>query len=132
MVLSPIGISSVQLKKTFREWMKEAYIVLNYVILFLELHMPKVVLMAAAMLCIYDKCALFFLIAILVVLAFTIGKGMMTVAIYGSSIFVSLVLLARMVYQIEYIEHDMWNVTCEVKVSQIKRNHLMCKTFSAR
>lgn len=107
-------LSTLQLRKSFEEWMKEAYVVMNYVILFLELHMPRIVLIAAALLCVYDKCGLFFFIALLVVVAFTIGKKVIPTAIYISSIFVSIVLLARMVYQIEYIEHDMWNVTCDV------------------
>lgn len=110
-------MSSINVKRTFETYWKKANKIFELVILFLELHMAKIVLLAAVFLCIYDKCGLFFGVSLIIVLAFTIGGGMQTFAILATSIFVSLVLLARMVYQIDYIRHEMWNVTCDVHFS---------------
>lgn len=79
--------------------------------------MTKFVLIFLMLLCIYDKCALYFILVVLVVLACILGRPMQVFAIYASSVFVSLMLLARMVYQIDYIEPGNWNVSCVVSYS---------------
>lgn len=76
--------------------------------------MPKFVLLLLMLLCVYDHCALYFVLIILIVLACTLGRPLQIFAIYSSSVFVSLMLLARMIYQIKYIEPGKWNVTCIV------------------
>lgn len=74
--------------------------------------MPKIVLFVAMLVCIYDKCALYLVIVILISVSFVFGRPVQTFAIYISSILVSILLLARMIYQIQYIEHDKWKVIC--------------------
>ncbi|XP_063932118.1 piezo-type mechanosensitive ion channel component isoform X3 [Zophobas morio] len=87
---------------------------INLAFLFLELHMPKFVIFFLMLVCIYDKSALYLFLVFLIVLACAFGRPMQTFAIYTSSIFVSLMLLARMIYQTDYIDPKNWNVTCEV------------------
>ena len=91
---------------------------INLAFLFLELHMPKFVIFFLMLVCIYDKSALYLFLVFLIVLACAFGRPMQTFAIYTSSIFVSLMLLARMIYQTDYIDPKNWNVTCEVRVGE--------------
>lgn len=111
-----LDVSMNQLQQTYKYWLRKLHRVKNLVYLFLELHMPKFVLLMAMLLCVYDKCAMHFVIVVLVALAFTFGRPMQVFAIYSSSVLVSVLLLARMVYQIQYIKHDIWNVTCVSKL----------------
>ncbi|XP_044268088.1 piezo-type mechanosensitive ion channel component-like isoform X7 [Tribolium madens] len=95
----------------------------NLIFLFLELHMPKFVVLFLMLVCIYDKCALYFILVLLIVLACAFGRPMQIFAIYTSSIFVSVMLLARMIYQTDYINPGNWNVTCEMQNnSKIENN----------
>ncbi|XP_008193841.1 piezo-type mechanosensitive ion channel component isoform X22 [Tribolium castaneum] len=87
----------------------------NLIFLFLELHMPKFVVLFLMLVCIYDKCALYFILVLLLVLACAFGRPMQIFAIYTSSVFVSVMLLARMIYQTDYINPGNWNVTCEMQ-----------------
>lgn len=101
-----------QLQVAYKHWLKKFLHFKNLTFLFLELHMPKIVLLMAMLVCVYDKCAMHFVIVVLIALAFTFGRSVQVFCIYSSSALVSVLLLARMVYQIQYIEHDRWNGTC--------------------
>lgn len=113
-------MSKSQLRAKFKYFMLKLQHVINLIYLFLELHMPKIVLFFAMLLSVYDKCALYIIIIILISISFVFGRPVHTFAIYISSVLVSLLLLARMIYQIEYIEHDRWNVTCVSEFNQTK------------
>ncbi|XP_068903610.1 piezo-type mechanosensitive ion channel component isoform X7 [Tenebrio molitor] len=104
-------------------WMKRFHYAMNLIYLFLELHMPKFVIFFLMLVCINDKCSIYFILVILIVLGCTIGRPMQIFAIYISSVFVSLMLLARMIYQTKYIDPGNWNVTCLMQnTSQIENN----------
>ncbi|XP_049822868.1 piezo-type mechanosensitive ion channel component isoform X3 [Aethina tumida] len=85
---------------------------IDVLFVFMEIHMPKIVIFMAMLLCVYDKCALYLLVIVLIVLALTFGRPMMVISIFATSCFASVLLLSRMIYQIQYIEPDVWNVTC--------------------
>lgn len=108
----PLDISTAHLQLKANQILKKVQRVINLIYLCFELHMPKIVLFVAMLVCIYDKCALYMVIVILIALSFIFGRPISTFAIYISSILVSILLLARMIYQIQYIEHDKWKVTC--------------------
>lgn len=94
--------------------MRQVYYVIDLIFLFLEVHMPKIILIIASLLCVQDHCALYAPVVILLVLAFIFGFPVYMFSVYTISVFVSAVLLCRMIYQIEYIDHGRWNTTCEV------------------
>lgn len=104
----------------------------NLIFIFLEIHMLKIVLLFAMLVCIFDKCALYIVIVILISLALTFGRPMQLFAVYSSSFLVSILLLARMIYQVQYITPNIWNVTCTVGIKfsssffNMKRNS-MCR-----
>lgn len=95
------------------KWATRLHKFLNLLFLFLEIHMARVVLFFAMLLCVYDKCALYFILVLMIPASFTLGRPVQIFTIYSSSILVSLFLLARMLYQIKYINPDIWNVTCK-------------------
>jgi len=88
--------------------------VVNLTFVVLEVHMYKFILFIIMVTCIYDKSPLYLIVIFLTVVSIILGRKMQMLVIYFSSIFASLLLLTRMIYQIQYIKHDKWNVTCEV------------------
>ncbi|KAL1124046.1 hypothetical protein AAG570_001816 [Ranatra chinensis] len=80
--------------------------------LFLELHMLKVIMLTIILLAIYDVCAMHLIFVLLAVISTTFGTNIQTMAVHATSVLVSILLLAKMIYQIQYIDHDHWNVTC--------------------
>ncbi|KAK9732190.1 Piezo [Popillia japonica] len=88
--------------------------VINFVFLFLEIHMHKLVIVLAMLMSIYDSCALYCIVILLGIIGLTSGRKVCLFVIYFCSVFVSCMLLARMVYQIQYIKHDYWNATCPI------------------
>lgn len=107
------NMSNAEFQHLAEKWLKILHHIKNLVYLFFELHMVKVVLVFAMLICVYDLCALYFVIIILLSLAVTFGRPVQIFAIYISSLLVSMLLLARMIYQIKYITPANWNVTCE-------------------
>lgn len=108
--------TSDQFQQLVKQWLERLHRIKNLTYIFLELHMIKMVLLFAMLTCIYDKCALYFMIVVIISLAFTFGRPMQLFGIYLSSLLVSVLLLARMIYQIQYITPDNWNVNCTVSV----------------
>ncbi|CAH1175750.1 unnamed protein product [Phaedon cochleariae] len=108
------NFSSLQFQHLAQSWLKKLYRLKNLTFRFLELHMSKVVLLFAMLMCIHDKCAVYMVIVILISMAFTFGRPVQLFAIYLSSLLVSVLLLARMIYQIKYITPKNWNVNCTV------------------
>ncbi|XP_018574920.1 piezo-type mechanosensitive ion channel component isoform X3 [Anoplophora glabripennis] len=106
------NMSNAEFQHLAEEWLKKLHRLKNLVYLFLELHMVKVVLLFAMLICVYDLCALYLVIIILLSLAVTFGRPVQIFAIYTSSLLVSMLLLARMIFQIKYITPENWNVTC--------------------
>lgn len=94
-------------------WYKKLKKIYSYSWLYLELHMFKVVMLTAMLLCVYDICAIHMIILFLAVLALTLGQKAQTFSIHCSSILVSILLLAKMIYQIQYIHHETWDVNCD-------------------
>lgn len=105
--------ADITFKEVVEKWATRLHKFLNLLFLFLEIHMARVVLFFAMLLCVYDKCALYFILVLMIPASFTLGRPVQIFTIYSSSILVSLFLLARMLYQIKYINPDIWNVTCK-------------------
>ncbi|XP_044750779.1 piezo-type mechanosensitive ion channel component isoform X3 [Coccinella septempunctata] len=84
----------------------------NLLFLFLEIHMVKFVLLVGILACIVQPCALDLVVIVLLVIGTVVGKRMQPVAIYSCSVFLSILLLARMVYQIKHFKSTNWEVSC--------------------
>ncbi|CAL8113936.1 unnamed protein product [Orchesella dallaii] len=78
----------------------------------LEIHIMKIVLFSALALTVFDKCALHLLLFLGVVGGVIFQASVQRLMIYLCSIFISFLLLVKMIYQIDYISHDYWNDNC--------------------
>ncbi|CAH1098787.1 unnamed protein product [Psylliodes chrysocephalus] len=115
--------------EVFKKWIKNVVTVLLYAkhiaYLFLEIHMLKIVLFFAMLMCVYDKCALYIFIVLLLSIAFTCGRSCQIFVAYFTSLFVSALILGRMIYQISYINEKKWEVTCMVTVNPNKNETMV-------
>lgn len=98
-------------------WARKINIIYEYTWLYLELHMFKMVMLICLLLCVYDVCAIHLVLMFLSVLALTLGQKFQVLAVHFSSILVSIMLLAKMIYQIQYIDHNKWDVYCDVSMA---------------
>ncbi|XP_060518446.1 piezo-type mechanosensitive ion channel component [Cylas formicarius] len=117
-------LNDLTFKEFLEKWLSRLHKTLNLFYLLMEIHMPKVVLFFAMLLCVYDKCALYFGLIVMISCSFTLGRPVQMFTIYSSSILVSLFLLSRMLYQIKYIDPGIWNVTCTENVTGRNANNL--------
>ncbi|XP_054282904.1 piezo-type mechanosensitive ion channel component isoform X3 [Macrosteles quadrilineatus] len=85
---------------------------IEYIWLYLELHMLKIIMLSVMLLSVYDVCALHFVFVLLAVVSLTFGSNIQTVVTHIISVLVSILLLSKMIYQIEYIKHENWQVNC--------------------
>lgn len=120
-VFSLSDVSTMHIKYKVNELAMKIAKLVDFVFVFFEIHMHKFVLLIALLMCIYDSCALYYIVLFFVVLSVTTSRKMQLFVIYSTSIFISLILLARMVYQIQYIKHDTWKVTCNVSNFNVQR-----------
>ncbi|CAH1388772.1 unnamed protein product [Nezara viridula] len=86
---------------------------IEFTFLALELHIIKAVMLTVMLVAIYNVCALHMLFVVMTVASLMFGNNIQIIVAHSMSFFASIVLLAKMIYQIEYIEHARFNVSCE-------------------
>ncbi|XP_044744035.1 piezo-type mechanosensitive ion channel component isoform X4 [Chrysoperla carnea] len=79
---------------------------------FFEFHMMKLILISAMIVCTYDVAAIHFLLVVMAVIAIPLGTKLRSTFRIVALGLVSIMLLLRMIYQIEYIHHSKWDVNC--------------------
>ncbi|CAG7819154.1 unnamed protein product [Allacma fusca] len=89
---------------------------------FLEIHIMKIVLFSAVMLAINDKCALHFVLFLGIITSVVLTSTAQRLMVHLCSIFISSLLLAKMIYQIDFINHSNWNSNCTIDGENITRN----------
>lgn len=81
-------------------------------------------------------CAVHFVFVMLAVTSLTFGSRIQTVVAHIISVLVSILLLCKMIYQIENIKHDTWIVNCTVSSSlliyTLEETHLHCTYLVCR
>ncbi|XP_063241990.1 piezo-type mechanosensitive ion channel component-like isoform X9 [Bacillus rossius redtenbacheri] len=81
---------------------------------FLELHLLKIMMLSVVLMCIYDVCALHFLLLLLVVATVSFGRRILLVTTHVIAVLVSFLLLAKMIYQIDFFKHHDYSVNCSL------------------
>ncbi|XP_025986648.2 piezo-type mechanosensitive ion channel component isoform X3 [Solenopsis invicta] len=84
----------------------------NYIWLFLEIHMQKIVFVSFVLLCINDVCAINFFFIVVVVIMINFNRNIQIKSINIMAAIVSLLIVTKMLYQIKYINHKNWDVNC--------------------
>lgn len=77
----------------------------------LEIHMMKAVLLAVFMLAIFDVCAVHIIFVVLVVVALPF-RWMQLFLTHCCSMWVSMLLLAKMIYQLNFVDRYGWSTNC--------------------
>ena len=90
--------------------------VIDLLWLFLELHMLKLMLLSIMLLCVFDVCAVHFLFMLLAVIALSFGSKTHTLVCHVVAVLVSILLLLKMIYQINYFMHENYQVNCTVRI----------------
>lgn len=63
-----------------------------------------------------------FILVLLVTISLVFNSRIQSIIVYIMSVYVSILLLAKMIYQIEYIRESTWNVTCIVSIIMCNNN----------
>ncbi|XP_031343893.1 piezo-type mechanosensitive ion channel component isoform X3 [Photinus pyralis] len=100
-------------KSRFKLFLNQLGDLVELILMFLNMHSPTIVLFVAFLMFTYDKCALYLPFVIFVMVAVLLGHRVRTLALYITSAFSCVVVVGRMLYQIENIDHGLWNSTCE-------------------
>ncbi|XP_013168199.1 PREDICTED: piezo-type mechanosensitive ion channel component isoform X3 [Papilio xuthus] len=80
--------------------------------LFLDLHLLKVIFLALMLLCVMNVCAMHVPIMVLISPALLLNSRKQRFCVLLISTLISIYLMAKMVYQIEYIKHSYFDVNC--------------------
>ncbi|KAK3878310.1 hypothetical protein Pcinc_017051 [Petrolisthes cinctipes] len=81
---------------------------------FLEIHLMKIVLGSVILLACYDACPLHWVFAVLASVAVPCPERVQTAICRTCIVLSSLFLIARMIYQIDYIDPQEWAANCSV------------------
>ncbi|XP_013133441.1 PREDICTED: piezo-type mechanosensitive ion channel component [Papilio polytes] len=80
--------------------------------LFLDLHLIKVIFLALMLLCVMNVCAMHVPIMLIISPALLLNSRKQRFCVLLISTLISIYLMAKMVYQIEYIKHSYFDVNC--------------------
>ncbi|XP_045536669.1 piezo-type mechanosensitive ion channel component isoform X2 [Papilio machaon] len=80
--------------------------------LFLDLHLLKVIFLALMLLCVMNVCAMHVPIMVIISPALLLNSRKQRFCVLLISTLISIYLMAKMVYQIEYIKHSYFDVNC--------------------
>ena len=70
----------------------------------------------------FQKCALHFALFLGTIVAVVLKSTPQRLVVHMCSIFISSLLLTKMIYQIDYISHDYWQSNCTINNENITRN----------
>ncbi|XP_043288582.1 piezo-type mechanosensitive ion channel component isoform X3 [Venturia canescens] len=84
----------------------------DWIWLILEIHMQKIIFISFILLCIKDVCAINLFFVIAVVVAINFQRSVQITSINAMAGIIAILMVAKMLYQIEYIVHENWDVNC--------------------
>ncbi|CAG4944089.1 unnamed protein product [Colias eurytheme] len=90
------------------QWTDKAFI-------FLDIHLIKILFISLMLLCVFNVCAMHVPIMILISPALLLNSRKQRFCILIISTLISVYLMAKMVYQIEYIKHSFFDVNCTME-----------------
>lgn len=108
------GFSKNELVSFFSSLKKKILELYELSLVFLELHLIKLVIFLGFWLSIKDPCVIHVLFVILTVIAALTRTNKQILMSRVLSVIVGVFLLAKMIYQVTYIDHTQFNVTCVV------------------
>ncbi|XP_043265377.1 piezo-type mechanosensitive ion channel component [Colletes gigas] len=105
-------MSKLERIELFRKAMKHLLNFYNYAWLFLEIHMQKIIFTSVMLLCVNDVCAINFVFVLIVVIMINARRNIQVCTVNVIAAIIAILMVAKMLYQIQYIDHNNWNVNC--------------------
>nr|XP_031827665.1 piezo-type mechanosensitive ion channel component isoform X1 [Nomia melanderi] len=105
-------MSKLERMALFRKIMKHLVNFYNYVWLFLEIHMQKIIFISVMLLCVNDVCAINLVFVVIVAIMINTRRHAQILTVNIIAAIIALLMVAKMLYQIQYIDHNNWNVNC--------------------
>ncbi|XP_049867605.1 piezo-type mechanosensitive ion channel component [Pectinophora gossypiella] len=93
-------------------WRDRVYAWTDKVFLYLDLHLIKIIMLALMLLCVFNVCAMHVPIMLMICPALLLTRQKQRYCVLIVSTLISVYFMAKMVYQIEYIKHDYFDVNC--------------------
>ncbi|XP_015433608.1 PREDICTED: piezo-type mechanosensitive ion channel component [Dufourea novaeangliae] len=90
----------------------------NYIWLFLEIHMQKIIFTSVMLLCVNDVCAINFVFVVIVAIMINAKRNIQIFTVNMIAAVIAFLMVAKMLYQIQYIDHNNWNVNCTSHVNE--------------
>ncbi|XP_076679384.1 piezo type mechanosensitive ion channel component isoform X2 [Andrena cerasifolii] len=84
----------------------------DYSWLFLEIHMQKIIFLSVMFLCVNDVCAINFVFVVIVAVMINSRRNIQIFTVNAIAAIIALLMVGKMVYQIQYIHHNNWDVNC--------------------
>ncbi|XP_043467300.1 piezo-type mechanosensitive ion channel component isoform X5 [Leptopilina heterotoma] len=110
-------MSKIERMAFLRKIMKHMYSLYNHVWLFFELHMQKIIFISLMLLCSNDVCAINFVFVVVLVIVINFRRNIQIMSINIIAAVIALLMVIKMLYQIEYVHHENWNVNCSKNYS---------------
>ncbi|XP_026329382.1 piezo-type mechanosensitive ion channel component isoform X3 [Hyposmocoma kahamanoa] len=85
------------------------------VMVFLDIHLIKIIFLSLMLLCVFNVCALHVPIMILIAPALLLDRQKQRGCMLIISTIISIYFMAKMVYQIDYIKHSIFDVNCTIE-----------------
>ncbi|EEB17348.1 conserved hypothetical protein [Pediculus humanus corporis] len=124
--LTPDDVPLLGLQKiSFRNLRQILLNVVELIILFLELHMLKIVIFSIMLLCCYNVskfCPTHIVLVVLCIVALMMSSKIQTTITLICSSFIAILLLLTMIYQIQYIQQDVYDVFPDSKIPFVANN----------
>ncbi|XP_076765205.1 piezo type mechanosensitive ion channel component isoform X3 [Xylocopa sonorina] len=113
-------MSKLERLALFRKAMKHLWNFYNYTWLFLEIHMQKVIFLSVMLYCVNDVCAINLVFVVIVVIMVNSRRNVQICTVNVIAAVIAILMVVKMLYQIQYIDHNNWNVNCTKHVDDVQ------------
>ncbi|XP_060823618.1 piezo-type mechanosensitive ion channel component isoform X8 [Bombus pascuorum] len=84
----------------------------NYTWLFFEIHMQKIIFVSVMIFCVNDVCAINFVFVLILVIMINSRRNVQICTANTIAAIIAILMVVKMLYQIQYIDHNNWNINC--------------------
>ncbi|KAK0162943.1 hypothetical protein PV327_006669 [Microctonus hyperodae] len=105
-------MSKLERAEFYRRTLEELKNFYSNIWLFFEIHIQKIIFTSMMILCVNDVCAINFIFVIVIVVTINFKKSIQIIAINSMAVAIAILLVIKMLYQIQYIEHSSADVNC--------------------
>ncbi|XP_043794747.1 piezo-type mechanosensitive ion channel component isoform X2 [Apis laboriosa] len=112
-------MSKIELVALFSDIIMHVKNVYNYIWLFFEIHMQKIIFISVMLLCVNDVCAINLIFVLISVIMINFRRNIQICTVNIVAAIIGILMVGKMLYQIQYINHSNWDINCTI----IPENH---------